>query len=110
MRVEPLPTEKSAQKFLGLPFCCTVGHVQLKNVTVDVMNMIVTITVGVKCAQNASKCTILNEKILFFSGAQTPSPDPIQNPSLSASSAPPFECLRHSNPPNQISGYGPELG
>jgi len=42
------PPEKSAQKFLGLPFCCTVEHVQLKNLTVDVMNIVVTITVGVK--------------------------------------------------------------
>ena len=43
-------SEKSAQKFLGLPFCCTVEHVQLKNVTVGVMNIIVTIAVGVKYA------------------------------------------------------------
>jgi len=40
--------------------------VQLKNVTLDVKNIIVTITVGVKCAQNASKCTILKEKIPKF--------------------------------------------
>jgi len=59
------PLEKYAQKFLGLPFCCTAEHVQLKNVTVDVMNIIVTIrpTVGRLCAQNASKCTISREKI-----------------------------------------------
>ena len=30
--------------------CCTVEHVQFKNVTVHVMNIIVTITAGVKCA------------------------------------------------------------
>ena len=34
----------------GLRFCCAVKRVQLKNVTVDVMNIIVTITVGVKFA------------------------------------------------------------
>jgi len=34
------PPEKSAQKFLSLPFCCTVEHVQLKNVTDDVTNII----------------------------------------------------------------------
>jgi len=45
-----LNPQKSAQKIPGLPFCCTVEHVQLKNVTVDVMNIIVTITVAVKGA------------------------------------------------------------
>ena len=49
------PPGKSAQKILGLPFCCTVEHVQLKNVTVDVMSIIVTITVGVKCAPECIK-------------------------------------------------------
>jgi len=44
------PPEKSTQKFLVLSFCCTVEHVQLKNVTADVMDIIVTITFGVKCA------------------------------------------------------------
>ena len=33
--VEP-PTEKFAQKFLGLHFCWNVKHVQLKNVVVTV--------------------------------------------------------------------------
>ena len=32
--VETPPPEKSTQKFLGLPFCGYVGHVQHKNVTV----------------------------------------------------------------------------
>jgi len=49
------PSQKSAQKLLDLPFCCTVEHVQLKNVTADVMNIIVTITVGVKCAPECIK-------------------------------------------------------
>jgi len=53
-RFETLP-EKSAQKFLGLLLCCTVGNVQLKNVIVDVINIIVTITVGVKCAPECIK-------------------------------------------------------
>ena len=68
------PPEKSAQKILSLPFCCIVEHVQFKNLTVDVMNIIVTITVAVKCArvQNASKCTILKEKIQKFFPDPTP--------------------------------------
>jgi len=67
----PLP-RKVCTKFLGLPSCCTVEHVQLKNVTVDAMNTIVAITVGVKCAQSAPKCTILKEKIQKkFLGSQT---------------------------------------
>jgi len=50
---ETTTPEKSAQKFMGLPFCCTVEHLQLKNVTDDVMNIIVTITLGVKCASDS---------------------------------------------------------
>jgi len=50
------------------------GAVQLKNVrpTVDVMNIIVTIIFGVKCAQNASNCAIFKEKIqkIFWRGAK----------------------------------------
>ena len=73
-RVE-LPPQKSLDKnFWDYLFCWTVVHVQLKNVTVDVMNIIVTITVGVKCAQCASKCTILKEKIHFFLGRGTAPP------------------------------------
>jgi len=37
------PSQKSLQKILGLRFCYAVKHVQLKNVTADVMNIIVTI-------------------------------------------------------------------
>ena len=55
------PPEKSIQKFLGLPFCCTVEHVQLKNVTVDMI--IVRSTVGLKCAPECIKITVLKEKI-----------------------------------------------
>jgi len=41
--------------------------VQLKNAAaVDVMNIIVTITVGVKRAQSASKCTVLKAKVQKF--------------------------------------------
>jgi len=58
----PPPKKKSVQKFLGLPVCCTVEHVQLKNVTVDFMNIIVTITVGVKCAPERIKMHNFDEK------------------------------------------------
>jgi len=40
---------------MGIPFCCTAEHVQLNNVTVDVMNIIVTITVGEKCIPKCIK-------------------------------------------------------
>ena len=71
--VDP-PPEKYAQKFLDIPFCCTVEHVQLKNVTVDVMNIIVTIKVSVKCAPECIKMRHFegeNTKI-FWRGAQPP--------------------------------------
>jgi len=115
------PPEKSAQKFLGLPFYCNVEHVQLRNITVDVMNIIVTITVGVKCApesQNASKRTILKEKIQFFSGEEH-SPFPDLTPTREGIPLPRFylrQRLRcfHSSAlgtrtpsPKNISGYGP---
>jgi len=38
---------------MGLPFSCTVEQVQLKNVTADVMNIIVTFTVRIK---HAAEC------------------------------------------------------
>ena len=42
------------------------------------MNITVTITFGVRCAQNSSKYTILNVKIRkkFFLGRHSPLPDP----------------------------------
>jgi len=93
------PPEKSAQQFLGLPFRSIVEHVQLKIVTFVVTNIIVTITVGVKCApesmQNSSKCTILKEKIQKKLGEGHIPSVPL---------APPFECLWHSNPKPH---YGP---
>ena len=65
------------------------------------MNIIVTTTVDLNVLQNASKCTISEEKIqkLFWAGGTAPSPDP--NP-VGASILEP--------PPNHISGYGPVWG
>ena len=45
-----LNTPRKVCTKMVLPSCCTVEHVQLKNVTVDVMNIIVTISVGIKRA------------------------------------------------------------
>jgi len=61
--VETPSPKKSAQKFLGLPFCCTVEHVQLKNVTVDVMNI----------SDNYSWCKTCSEciKMHHFEGENT---------------------------------------
>jgi len=111
------PPEKFAQKFLGLPF---VEHMQLKNVTVGVMNITVTITVGVKCApeprmhQNAPFWRRKYEK--FSRGGARPLP----HPAFIGEGVPPprpHHCQRlHSSafdtqapPPNHISGYGPEM-
>jgi len=84
------PPRKVCAKISGLHFCCAVKHVQLKNVTVDVMNIIVAITVGIKR-------TILKDKYT------APSPDPSQwewripSPQTSlVGSAPSLQCLRHS--------------
>jgi len=63
---------------LGLPFCGAVEHVQFKNVTADVMNIIVTITVGVKCVPESKLHQ--NAPLHHFQGEntkivpQTPSP------------------------------------
>jgi len=66
-----LPREKSVQKFLGLPFRCTVEHVQLKNVTVDVM-IILTITVGVKCTPGCIKMRHFEGENIIFPPALPP--------------------------------------
>jgi len=76
----PLP-ENFAQKCLCLPFCCTVERVQLKNVTVDVMNIIVTITVGVKCDQESIKmhhCEGENTKIFWGGSTDPPQISPLR--------------------------------
>ena len=45
--MKPFPRKDCTKNSGSIRFCCTVEHVQLKNVTVDVMNIIVTITVDV---------------------------------------------------------------
>jgi len=102
--LNPLPPEKSTQKFPGLPFCCIVEHVQLKNVTVDVMNIIVTIIVGVKCAPESrmhQNAPFEGENTQIFLGGDTPFRDPIG--AFSAS----IRVHLALEPPNHISGYGP---
>jgi len=112
---------KSVQKFLGLPFCCTVEHVQLKNVTVDVM-IIVTTTVCVKCAPECIKMHHFlgeNRKI-FWRGAQPPpklhpteegnttSQIPLPSaPSRVGDRGASIQVPLALEPPDQISGYGP---
>jgi len=88
--------------------------VQLKNATVDVMNIIVTITVGVKCAQNASKCTILKEKIKknVLGRGTAPFLD-VPPPLRKGKPLPVGASIRVPlaiKPPNHISGYGTGLG
>jgi len=89
-------------KIYGSTFCYTVEHVQLKNVTVDVMNIIVTITVGVKCAPECIKIHHFVEKSTNFCGkGEQPPPRPY----LVVTFGP--RHLHSSEPPNHISGYGP---
>ena len=107
--MNPTLPGKSEQKFLGLPFCCTVEHVQLKNVTVDVMNIIVTSrpTVGVKCAPKCIKMRHFEGKNTkkFLQRGTAPGPSQISLP-LSAPSAPPFECIQHLNPQTTFLAMG----
>jgi len=105
---------KVCTKIFGSTFCCTVEHVQLKNVTVDVM----------KVSDNYSWCKMcsrmhLEEKIqkFFWEEAQPPAqttsqlemgyplPDPTSVSAFGAFIQVP-KALKPP-PPNHISGYGP---
>jgi len=117
-------TQRSLHKIFWSTFCCTVEHVQLRNVTVAVTN----ISDNYSRWKCASECTKMhhfegeNTNIFSSSGnGHDGSPFPGHShtgrgyPLLAGAhlcrctpKVPPLEYHRHSNPPNHISGYGPD--
>jgi len=82
-----------------------------KSTSADVMNIIMAI-IGLVDLKRAPECIKMHhfegENAKIFLGRGHSPPQPSSDPTPSTPLAPPFECLRHSTPPDHISGYGPE--